>query len=166
MKIGKLNRQNFGNQQHRSITSKYQVYLSFGRSTRTILRKGCAGNKMKSDSTKGLCSARQNHNFTPVLDDRQKFCTGNKIFRFYETVALGPPKSQFYPSFRQSTRRIFAQEAKLQFHHSFAGSTRTILRNGCIFASNFQSRAPIKTLQILCTVLIRCKTFKCKSNLS
>ena len=121
MKIGKLNRQNFGNQRHRSITSKYQVYLSFGRSTRTILRKGCAGNKMKSDSTKGLCSARQNHNFTPVLDDRQKFCTGNKNIQILRNGCARPPKITILPQFQTIDTQDLCAGSKTAISPQFRG---------------------------------------------
>ena len=65
------------------------------------------------DLTKGLHSAPQNRNFTTVSRDRRA--------RSYERVHRAQTKSQFY--------------------HSFARSTRTILREGCISASIFRTMA-------------------------
>ena len=94
-------------------TAKSQFYYSFVRSTRTILRKGSSGTNEIAilpqfraidthDLTKGFIGHKRNRNFTTVSCDRHA--------RSYERVHRAQTKSQFY--------------------HSFARSTRTILRKG------------------------------------
>ena len=105
-------------------TARSQFYHSFVRSTRTILRKGRSVNSKMSillqfraintyDLTKGFIGLRQDRNFTTVSRDRH--------VRSYERVHRAPARSQFY--------------------YSFARSTRTILREGCISASIFRTMA-------------------------
>ena len=105
-------------------TAKSQFYYSFVRSTRTILRKGSSGTNEIAilpqfraidthDLTKGFIGHKRNRNFTTVSRDRHA--------RSYERVHRAQTKSQFY--------------------HSFARSTRTILREGCISASIFRTMA-------------------------
>ena len=94
-------------------TAKSQFYHSFVRSTRTILRKGCTQHREIAillqfraidthDLTKGFIGHKRNRNSTTVSCDRHA--------RSYERVHRAQTKSQFY--------------------HSFARSTRTILRKG------------------------------------
>ena len=105
-------------------TARSQFYHSFVRSTRTILRKGRSVNSKMSillqfraidtyDLTKEFIGLRQDRNFTTVSRDRH--------VRSYERVHRAPARSQFY--------------------YSFARSTRTILREGCISASIFRTMA-------------------------
>ena len=96
------------NKKHRFSAPKSQFYESFARSTRTILRMGCAQHAeitilrdrharfyrkglrgapqicnfitVSRDHMKGLRGKQQNHNFTSVSHDRQA--------RFYERVAV------------------------------------------------------------------------------
>ena len=79
------------------------------------------------DSTKRLCSARQNATFTAVPREWHA--------RFYEKVVLSSPKSQFTSVLddphARSYERVARDTTKSQFHYSFARSTRTILRKGC-----------------------------------
>ena len=118
--------------------ARSQFYYSFGRSTRTILRKGSSGRP-------------QDRNFTTVSGDRHA--------RSYERVHRAPARSQFYYSFGRSTRtilrkgssgsrkiailttvsgdrrarsyeRVHRAPARSQFYYSFGRSTRTILRRG------------------------------------
>ena len=105
-------------------TARSQFYYSFARSTRTILRKGCAQHRKIAislqfraidtyDLTKGFIGLRQDRNFTTVSRDRH--------VRSYERVHRAGKKSSNY--------------------YSFARSTRTILREGCISASIFRTMA-------------------------
>ena len=130
-------------------TTRSQFYYSFARSTRTILRKGCAQHGKIAillqfraidtyDLTKGLHSAQQDRNFTTVSRDRH--------VRSYETFTPSTARSSFYSfyySFARSTRMILrkgcAQRRKIAI---LARSTRTILRKGCISASIFRTMAP------------------------
>ena len=104
--------------------ARSQFYYSFARWTRTILRKGCSGSGKIAillqframdtyDLTKGLLGLRHDRNFTTVSRDGH--------VRSYERVARAPAGSQLY--------------------YSFARSTRTILREGCISASIFRTMA-------------------------
>ena len=108
---------------HRAGT-KSQFYYSFGRSTRTILRKGSSGTRKIAillqfraidthDLTKGFIGQVRNRNFTTV--------SGDQHARSYERVHRAPARSQFY--------------------YSFGRSTRTILREGCKSASIFRTMA-------------------------
>ena len=105
-------------------TARSQFYYSFARSTRPILRKGCTQHRKIAilpqfraidtyDLTKGFIGLRRDRNFTTVSRDRHA--------RSYERVHPAP--------------------ARLQFYDSFARSTRTILREGCISASIFRTMA-------------------------
>ena len=86
-----------------------QFYYSFGRLTRTILRKGSSSTGRIAilpqfraldthDLTKGSHSAWQDRNFTTV--------SGDQHARSYERVHRAGKKSQFYYSFGWSTRTI------------------------------------------------------------
>ena len=86
-----------------------QFYYSFGRLTRTILRKGSSSTGRIAilpqfraldthDLTKGSHSARQDRNFTTV--------SGDQHARSYERVHRAAARSQFYYSFGRSTRTI------------------------------------------------------------
>ena len=134
-------------------TPKCHFYRSSARVTRTILRKGCAQQPKITilpqfwtihthDLTKGLRGTQQNRNFTTVSRDRHA--------RFYERVVLSTPESQFYLSFARSTRTILrrscAANSKNVDFTTVSDDPRTIPRKGCIFASIFRTRAPIKTL--------------------
>ena len=104
--------------------TKSSNYYSFSRSTRTILRKGCAQHRKivilpqfraidAYDLTKGFIGQVKNRQIPPVSRDRH--------VRSYERVARAPARAQFY--------------------YSFVRSTRTILREGCISASIFRTMA-------------------------
>ena len=86
-----------------------QFYHSFGRSTRTILRKGRTQQGKIAillqfrainthDLTKGFIGQVRNRNFTTVSGDRHA--------RSYERGHRAGKKSQFYYSFGRSTRTI------------------------------------------------------------
>ena len=104
-----------GDQHARSYETVYraparsQFYYSFGRSTRTILRKGSSSSRKIAillqfrvinthDLTKGFIEQPQDRNFTTVSGDRHA--------RSYERVHRAAARSQFYYSFGRSTRTI------------------------------------------------------------
>ena len=117
--IGQVRNHNFttvsGDQHARSYEkvhrapARSQFYYSFGRSTRTILRKGRTQHGKIAillqfrvinthDLTKGFIGHPQDRNFTTV--------SGDQHARSYERVHRAPARSQFYYSFGRSTRTI------------------------------------------------------------
>ena len=105
-------------------TARSQFYYSFGRSTRTILRKGRTQHRKIAillqflaidahDLTKGFIQQVKSRQITTVSGDRHA--------RSYERVHRAGKKSSNY--------------------HSFGRSTRTILREGCKSASIFRTMA-------------------------
>ena len=144
-----------------------QFYHSFGRSTRTILRKGSSGTRKIAillqfraidthDLTKGFIGHPQDRNFTTVSGDRHA--------RSYERVHRAPARSQFYYSFGRSTRTILRKGSsgtrKIAILLQFRAIDTHDLTRGLQIRKHFPDHGGPPPLQVISKVLFLSKLSK------